>query len=143
MPARNPLKRIGETAVMLAEAVGRIGDEYRDLAAFQNGGPLREFHAIVYISPLVESERQRLIETFKTLQARRKIPLLPAHSLSIGLPRRAGYLYAKVSATSGESAMQIIGSLMRAGLREARLTCDEFTVECITADSFYAAGATA
>jgi hypothetical protein len=129
----NPLKKMGATAVMLGEAFGRISDEYRDLAAYQDGSPLRTFDAIVFVAPLAESERQHLIETFRDLQGRRKIPLLPEHSIAVGMPRDANYLYAQVTATSGESAMQIIGSLMRAGLKAAGLTCDEFKVECIPA----------
>lgn len=123
-------KKWGATLHMLAEATSRVGQEYSDLGRIQKGASMRTFAAVVYVSPLVNSERQHLITTFKAMMQREKLPVPAGTQVEIAVPRMTGCLYAEVYAVSAEQAAQIMCSLMRRGLDEAGLgPVDEFHIE--------------
>lgn len=123
----------GATLHMLAEALDRVGQEYRDLGLAQDGAEARMFDAVVYVYPLANSERRRLIGAFEAMLGRLKIPA--GTRVDIAVPRMTGCLYAQVYAISAEQATQLMCSLMRRGLTEAGLgPVDEFHIEVMPSE---------
>jgi len=119
-------RKVAETAQMLAEGMARIAHEYKDIDRIRRDG-IVWYDGVVYIGPLVASERLRLWEATRSIAGQWRLPA--GHEVELVSLRGTWTLWARVGGSSAEGATQILTTLVRRALTEAGLTVDEMRVE--------------